>query len=132
MFYNTAQRSTFSVCAVSLSESSLALPLFLIIAGALWFLKTTDILPATSILIATALGIAGVVVLLMDGINKQSIVAGPMLMYIGAGIYLRGQQYFVGLPTLIALGMMILGCLLLLSRSSIVPFKQIKHPPSIE
>ena len=53
-------------------------------------------------------------------------------MYIGAGIYLRGQQYFVGLPTLIALGMMILGCLLLLSRSSVVPFKQIKHPPSIE
>ena len=116
----------------NMPQSSLALPLFLIIAGALWFLKTTDILPATSILIATALGIAGVVVLLIDGINKQSIVADPMLMYIRAGIYLRGQQYFVGLPTLIALGMMILGCLLLLSRSSIVPFKQIKHPPSIE
>ena len=112
-------------------QSSLVLPLFLIIAGALWFLKTTDILPATSVLISTALVLAGIVVLVMDGINKQSIVAGPLLIYIGAAVYLR-SQYFTELSALIALGMIILGCLLLLSRSSMVPFKSIKHPPRVE
>lgn len=107
-------------------QPSLALPLILIIAGALWFLKTTDILPATSVLIAAALAIAGVVVLVMDGINKQSIIAGPILIYTGAAVYLK-SQYFIATSPLLALGMMVLGCLLLLSRSNIVPLKQIRH-----
>ncbi|MDO5073404.1 MAG: hypothetical protein Q4D63_03280 [Neisseria animaloris] len=106
-------------------QSSLALPLFLIIAGAVWFLKTTGILPATATLIAGALAIAGVVVLIIDGINKQSIVSGPLLIYIGAAVYLK-SQYLLGYSPLIALGMMILGCLLLLSRSNIVPYKHDK------
>ncbi|EGV35809.1 hypothetical protein [Neisseria weaveri] len=107
-------------------QSSLVLPLFLIIGGAVWFLKATDILPATSTLVAVALAVIGLIVLIMDGINKQSIVAGPLLIYIGAAIYIRGQ-YFLGYSPLIALGMILLGCLLLLSRSSIIPYKQHKH-----
>ncbi|WP_107688995.1 LiaF transmembrane domain-containing protein [Neisseria wadsworthii] len=101
---------------------SLFLPLFLIITGAVWFLKTTDILPATATLISAALAVAGVAVLIMDGINKQSIVAGPILIYIGAAVYLK-SQYFLDYAPLIALGMIILGCLLLLSRSNIIPYK---------
>ncbi len=107
----------------AMRQSSLFLPLFLIIAGAVWFLKATDILPATATLIAAALFISGIVVLLMDGLNKQSVIAGPLLMYIGAAVYVH-SQYFFSLSPLIALGMMILGCLLLLSRSDWVPYKQ--------
>lgn len=103
-------------------QSSLIFPLFLIIAGAIWFLKATDILPATSTLIAIALIVGGLCVLVMDGINKQSIVAGPMLIYIGTAIYLKSQELLSSSP-LIALGMMTAGCLLLLSRSNIVPYK---------
>ena len=63
----------------------------------------------------------------MDGINKQSVVAGPLLVYIGAAVYLK-SQYLLGYSPLMALGMMVLGCLLLLSRSSLVPYKMPKLP----
>ena len=108
-------------------QPSLFLPLFLIIAGAVWFLKTTDILPATATLVSIALAVAGIVVVVMDGINKQSVVAGPLLVYIGAAVYLK-SQYLLGYSPLMALGMMVLGCLLLLSRSSLVPYKMPKLP----
>ena len=108
-------------------QPSLFLPLFLIIAGAVWFLKTIDILPATATLVSIALAVAGIVVLVMDGINKQSVVAGPLLVYIGAAVYLK-SQYLLGYSPLMALGMMVLGCLLLLSRSSLVPYKMPKLP----
>ena len=74
-----------------------------------------------------ALAVAGIVVLVMDGINKQSVVAGPLLVYIGAAVYLK-SQYLLGYSPLMALGMMVLGCLLLLSRSSLVPYKMPKLP----
>lgn len=111
-----------------MSQSSLFFPLLLITVGAAWFLKSTDILPATSTLIAAAFATVGVLVLLMDGVNKQSVVAGPLLVYVGAAIYLR-NTYWIELSPLIALGMMIFGCLLLLSRSSLVPYKTQKNPP---
>ena len=110
-----------------MNPSSLALPLLLIIAGAIWFLKSTGILPATATLVSIALAVAGIVVLVMDGINKQSVVAGPLLVYIGAAVYLK-SQYLLGYSPLVALGMMVLGCLLLLSRSSLVPYKMPKLP----
>ena len=109
-----------------MSRPSLFLPLFLIIFGAIWFLRATDILPATSTMIAGALIILGFAVLMMDGINKQSIVSGPLLVYIGAAVYLH-NQYWLGYSPLVALGMMVLGCLLLLSRSDMVPYKQHKQ-----
>ena len=112
-----------------MNPSSLALPLLLIIAGAIWFLKSTGILPATATLIAIGLAIGGIAVLVMDGINKQSIVSGPLLIYIGAAIYLR-SNYLMETSPLVA-GMMILGCLLLLSRSSVVPYKQDKSLPEL-
>ena len=77
-----------------MSRPSLFLPLFLIIFGAVWFLRATDILPATSTMIAGALIILGFAVLIMDGINKQSIVSGPMLVYIGTAIYLH-MSYWI-------------------------------------
>ena len=89
-----------------MSRSSLFLPLFLIIFGAVWFLKTTDILPATSTIVSAG--------------------SGPLLVYIGAAVYLH-NQYWLGYSPLVALGMMVLGCLLLLSRSDMVPYKQHKQ-----
>lgn len=114
-----------------MKNPSLTLPLILIIAGAIWFLKTTHILPATTLLMAVGLAVAGVVVLLIDGINKQSVIAGPLLMYIGAAIYVR-SEYLLGYSPLIALGMVLLGCLMLLSRSDWVPHKRSKiQPPAL-
>ncbi|MDO4997999.1 MAG: hypothetical protein Q4E16_05095 [Neisseria sp.] len=106
-------------------SKSLTLPLVLIVAGSVWFLKATDILPATSTLIASALFVLGVAALIIDGINKQSIVAGPVLMYLGGAVYVR-SEYFIPFSPLIALGMIFLGCLLLLARSDLIPDKKSK------
>ena len=45
-----------------MKQSSLALPLFLIIAGALWLLKSMDLFPSTANIVAFALFASGVLV----------------------------------------------------------------------
>ena len=107
-----------------MKQPSLFLPIVLIIFGAVWFLSSTDILPTTATLLALALVLGGLALLLLDGINTQSIVHGPMLMYIGAAVYLRNQMFVAPLA---ALGMMLLGALMLLARSGIVPQKYGAH-----
>ena len=109
-----------------MKQPSLFLPIVLIIFGAVWFLSSTDILPTTATLLALALVLGGLALLLLDGINTQSIVHGPMLMYIGVAVYLRDQM-FVAFAPLAALGMMLLGALMLLARSGIVPQKYGAH-----
>lgn len=101
---------------------SLFLPLVLIVIGSLWFLKATQLMPATSSIIAIGLVVLGVVVLLTDGINKQSIVAGPFLVYVGAAVYLY-YQYIFNWSHIFSVGMVCLGLLLLLSRSHAIPDK---------
>jgi len=81
-----------------MKQSSFFLPIVLIIFGAVWFLSSTDILPTTATLLALALVLGGLALLLLDGINTQSIVHGPMLMYIGAAIYLRNQMFINTAP----------------------------------
>ena len=107
-------------------QSSLILPLVLIVFGAIWFLRATDILPATATLIAAGLVVLGVAVMVTDGLNKQSVVAGPMLMYAGVAVYIK-HSYWLGLSPILAAGMMLLGALLLLSRSSLIADKAAKH-----
>lgn len=112
-----------------MKQPSLFLPLALVIIGAIWFLKSTHILPATSVMVAAGLVIGGVAVLVLEGINKQSIVAGPFLMYCGAAVYGYSQQTpFHSIKPLIALGMMVLGLLLLLSRSNFIGKRKEKSP----
>ena len=72
-----------------MKQSSLALPIVLIIFGAVWFLSSTDILPTTATLLALALVLGGLALLLLDGINTQSIVhatnpRGEDIYWIGA------------------------------------------------
>ncbi len=109
-----------------MQKHSLLLPIVLIIFGAIWFLSSTDILPTTATLVALALAAGGIAILVFEGINTQSIVHGPMLVYLGAAIYLRNQMYIAFAP-LAALGMMLLGGLMLLARSGIVPRKYGAH-----
>ena len=107
---------------------SLFLPLLLIILGSLWFLKSTDLLPDTAAIVSIGLAVLGFMVMVMDGLNKQSIVSGPLLMYVGAAIYLY-HEYIFGMSHIFSVGMVWLGFLLLLSRSSLVPDKYARHIP---
>ena len=109
---------------------SLFIPLFLIVMGSLWFIKSIDLMPETSSIIAIGLAGLGMVVLVTDGINKQSIMAGVFLMFLGPALYLYNEEWF-RISHMLLVGMVVLGSLLLLSRSGMVPDKYARHlfPP---
>lgn len=113
-----------------MKQSSLFFPIILIIIGALWFLRSTGILPTTASLVAIVLMGAGILILLVDGFNKQSLFHAPMLFYTSAAIY-AASVYHLAIAPLIALGMMWAGCLLLIVRSKHIPPKYSKkYPPN--
>ena len=98
----------------------------LIIIGALWLLKSTALLPETTTLLAIMLAATGVVLLLIDGITKSSIVSSPMLMYAGAAIFLFDEGK-IRLSHTLSLGMILLGILMLIARSDRIPEKRQKQ-----
>ena len=67
------------------------------------------------------------VVLLLDGLNKSTLVSCPMLMYAGLVVY--GREHFA-LPFSVwaSCGMVLLGLLLLAARSSAVPERSRRRP----
>ena len=101
-------------------KPSVVQPILLIILGALWLLKSTAMLPETSTLLALLLAAAGIVLALLDGVTKSTVVSSPLLIYAGAAIYLY-DHYFVRFSHVAAVGMMLLGILLLLARSDRIP-----------
>ncbi|WP_051259118.1 hypothetical protein [Chitinibacter tainanensis] len=104
---------------------SILWPLALIVIGAGWLLHRLDVLPSVSWIIILGLITAGVAVLLLEGLNKSSIVLGPML--IAGGVTTFAQQYLqlarnVQVPLLLIL----CGLLMLLARSHKIPPAGIK------
>ncbi len=95
-------------------------PLMLIVFGAAWLAHEAGWFGEWHSLIAIALIIIGIAIPVAEGLNRQSIVAGPMLVYCGAAwlAYLHDS-----LPERIVwpLGVVVWGALLLISRSSMVP-----------
>ncbi len=108
-----------------MKRRSLAWPVFLILAGAYWLLKSTGLIPDTALIGAAALNIAALSILVSDGINKQSFVSSLMLIYISIGIVLTHYFNFPTAPFW-AGGMIFLGLLLLCARSSWLPEKHNK------
>lgn len=103
-------------------------PLLLIVIGVIWFLRSTGLAPETSSLVALFLVIAGLAVLILDGFNKATVVNGPLLMYAGAAVYLHYSELW-RVSSLIALGMVLLGFLMLIARSSLIPYKRHRLRP---
>lgn len=97
----------------------------LIILGVLWLLKSTALLPDTTTLLAILLASAGAGLMLIDGITKSSIVTNPMLIYTGAAIYLFDANK-LRLSHSLALGMILLGILMLIARSDRIPERRLK------
>ncbi|MEN7430286.1 hypothetical protein VA599_05970 [Chromobacterium sp. TRC.1.1.SA] len=97
-----------------------ALPIALICVGSVWLLKSTALLPNTSTLLALLLFAAGLLLFALDGFNKSTLVTSPMLAYAGASVYAIDQ---LGLRAthFVALGMVLMGVLLLAARSDRVP-----------
>jgi hypothetical protein len=95
-------------------------PLMLIVFGAAWLAHEAGWFGEWHSLIAIALIIIGIAIPVAEGINRQSIVAGPMLVYCGAA-WLAYLHDTMSERIVWPLGVVVWGALLLVSRSAIVP-----------
>ncbi|QLI82727.1 hypothetical protein HZU75_15040 [Chitinibacter fontanus] len=101
-------------------QGGIWLPIALIVIGAGWLLHRLDIVPSVNWIVILALVFAGSAVLWLEGLNKSTVVIGPMLIAGGVSTFL--QQYFafsraVQIPLLLIL----CGLLMLLARSPQIP-----------
>ncbi|MDF0604899.1 hypothetical protein HZU77_004415 [Neisseriaceae bacterium TC5R-5] len=107
---------------------SAALPIILICLGSVWFLKSTSLLPDTSTLLTLLLTAAGIVLLIIDGFNKSTLITSPLLVYAGGAIYLY-DHYGLYASHLVSLGMVLAGLLMLIARSPQIPERSRKYWP---
>lgn len=106
---------------------SATFPVLLIVFGIVWLLKSTELLPTTSTLLALLLAGAGVLLLALDGINKSTVVAAPLLMLAGLWVWAWPRFYFsFGLAG--SLSLIVAGVLMLVARSPAIPER--RGPPA--
>lgn len=102
------------------TQKSAFIPILLIAAGAGWLLKMQGMAPSLRGIMAALLALCAIVYLLSGGVNKESVVLAPMLLYVSACLGLPLFQLF-SLSFEIAAGMVLLGVLMLLARLDAVP-----------
>ena len=104
-----------------------ALPITLIVIGVIGVIWYFGWFPNVESITALALVAAGVLVLVADRITKSSIVLGPMLIGVGASIWLH-DAYRLRWALLISLLLILLGALMLIARGPRIPDR--RPPPS--
>ena len=104
-----------------------SLPITLIVVGAVWLAWHFHFFPDIDWVIALGFMAGGIAVLAVDGINKNSVVTGPLLIAVGVA-WLAHDQYRVSWSVLIPTVLIMLGALMLLARSPRVPDRQ-RPPP---
>jgi hypothetical protein len=95
-------------------------PLMLVVFGAAWLAHEAGWFSDWVSLVAIALIIIGAAIPLTEGINRSSVVAGPMLIYCGVAwiLYLHDK---LSERVVWPLGIIIWGLLLLVSRLPQIP-----------
>lgn len=108
-----------------MKKPSLFFPLFLIVVGGLWFLRSMNLIPNTSTIFSIAFVVIGVASLIFEGVTKSSIVSAPVFIYCGAAIYLTEANYLT-FSASVGLGVFIMGVCLLIARSDVLPERRPK------
>ena len=107
-----------------------ALPVMLIVVGALWLAWHFGWFPDVDWIVAAGLALAGVAVMVFDGITKSSVVIGPFMIGCGIAWALHDRMrtsWAVLIPSLLIL----LGILMLIARSPRIPVTHARaSPPS--
>jgi hypothetical protein len=97
-----------------------ALPVLLIVAGAAWLLSSLNWLPEVHWLWILGLAGAGMAILMLDGITKSSVVAGPLLILAGLLSFFH-QYYLLGWRFIIPIMLIAWGSMMLIARSPSIP-----------
>ena len=96
------------------------LPVTLIAAGAVWLAFNFDWIPSFDWVVTLVLIGSGLGILLLEGINKRSVIGGPLLIALGVMWFLH-FHYWVQWRYLAPLLFIIVGMLMLVARMSIIP-----------
>jgi hypothetical protein len=104
-----------------------ALPITLIVVGVLGVVWHFGWFPNVESVTALALVAAGVLILVTDRITKSSIVLGPMLIAVGASIWLH-DTYRLRWWLLVSVLLILLGLLMLLARDARIPERRTPPP----
>ena len=99
-----------------------SLPITLIIVGLVWLVWHFRLFPDIDWLIALGFIGGGIAVMVFEGINKNSIVIGPILIAMG-GAWALNDRYRVSWSLLIPALLVLLGVLMLIARSTAIPDK---------
>lgn len=102
-----------------------AFPVALIVFGAAWLAWDQGWLANVQVVFAFAVAVVGLAILITEGINRTTVVSGPILIYIGLAWYAHIEGY-ISYRLLWPVGVIVLGLLLLISRLPGVP----PEPPS--
>ena len=97
-----------------------SLPITLIVVGLVWLAWHFHFFPDMDWVIGLGFIVGGIAVLVVDGINKNSIVTGPLLMAVGAA-WLLHDQYRASWSIMIPLVLIMVGALMLIARSPRIP-----------
>ncbi|PYK84912.1 MAG: hypothetical protein DME40_18765 [Verrucomicrobia bacterium] len=62
------------------SKSMVAIAVLVIALGVAWLLNTLNVIPGIDWIWTGGLGIAGILVLMISGIDRVSVVVGPFLL----------------------------------------------------
>ena len=108
-----------------------ALPITLIVVGAIGVVWHFGWFPNVEAITALALAAAGVLILATDRITKSSIVLGPMLIAVGGAIWLH-DTYRLRWWLLMSLLLIVLGVLMLIARDPRIPDRRGPPPPPPE
>jgi len=102
------------------------LPITLIVVGSAWLLWHFRLFPDIDWIIAAGLVLGGIAILYLDGITKNSIVSGPILISTGIAWALHDRwhvTWFVLMPMLLVL----LGVLMLIARRANIPERRVSE-----
>jgi hypothetical protein len=95
-------------------------PVVLIVLGAAWLLNSLHWLPAIHWLWILGLAGAGIAILVLDGITKSSVVAGPLLILAGVLSFCR-EYYGLAWRFIIPVMLIAAGLTMLVARSPSIP-----------
>jgi len=104
-----------------------SLPVTLIVVGLGWLLWEYRLFPDVDWIIGVGFIAGGIAVMVLDGINKNSIVIGPFLIAIGIA-WLAHDRYGIHWRFIIPVMLVLLGALMLAARSSRVPERRGRAP----
>ena len=96
------------------------LPIALIIVGTGWLLRELHLFPDASWIAIIGLIVAGLLIMVLEGFNTETVIKGPVLIAAGVATWLhlhQGWDWRVLVPSL----MILAGLLLLVSRSGAIP-----------